>query len=85
MVKLGRRSTSRISINSESSIGASLTSSISAHADWMSHPGTEKALDYLFLLNGLDKDGKLRPKELLVDGKTLPVKDLTKGQIYALM
>lgn len=85
VAKPGRNSIFHVNIKSECTKSASLMSSVSSQARWMSEPGTERGLDYFFLLQGLDKDGKLRPTEISVDGGTLPVKHLTKGQIHALM
>jgi hypothetical protein len=62
-----------------------LMGSLSTDANWVSQPGTEKALDYLFVLLDKNQEGQLRPTSLMVLDEEIPVQDLTKGQLFNLM
>jgi hypothetical protein len=57
--------------------------SLSVDANWLKDPATEKQHDLYFSLKGYGESG--RPKDLELAGEVVSIRDLSKGQMSALM
>jgi len=80
----GRNCISLASWPSESLVTiSSYPSSLSSDASWLSKPATQKQLDFLYLLKGHGDSG--RPKDAIIFGQLVSVRDLSRGQMSALM
>jgi hypothetical protein len=57
--------------------------SLSVDANWLKDPATEKQYDLYLSLQGYGELG--RPEDMKFEGKVVSIRDLSKGQMSALM